>query len=655
MRPMNDTAPLWVPSAERVATAALTDFMKVAGRKAGRDFACYRDLHHWSVESMDAFWSLIWEYCAIQGQRGDTVLRDGDRMPGAAFFPDARLNFAQNLIWKSGTGDAIIARNECGETRHLSWDMLRSEVSRLQQAFKACGLSAGDRVAVMLPNVPEAVICMLAATSLGAIWSSCSPDFGVAGVIDRFAQIEPKIFIASDGYVYNGQTFGIATNVAEISTQLKPTLTVIVACIGKGAQTAAMAHSGQTLDSLMQPYSPKALTFEQLPFSHPLYILFSSGTTGKPKCIVHSAGGTLIQHAKEHRLHADLRESDRLFYFTTLSWMMWNWLVSALAVGATLVIYDGSPSFPRADALFDDVDALKITHFGTSAKFIDSLAKANVRPIATHSLASVRTIFSTGSPLAPQSFAFVYGSIKNDVHLASICGGTDIVSGFIVGVPTEPVWAGEIQGAGLSMAMDVWDETGRPAGVGVKGELVCTRPFPTMPLRFWNDAGDSSYRNAYFSKFPGVWTQGDFAEWTRHGGMIVHGRSDATLNPGGVRIGTAEIYSQIEKLDEIIEAVCIGQVWQADTRIVLFVRLAPGVMLDAPLIDKIKRTIRSSLSPRHVPARIVAVNDIPRTKSGKVSELAVRQVVHGFGVDNLDALANPEALRLYQNLPELES
>lgn len=651
---MASDQPLWTPSAERVRSSALRSFTEEAESRAGRSFASYGELHAWSVDDHESFWSLVWDHCGVVGERGEAVLVDGDRMPGARFFPDARLNFAENLLRKTGDTDAIVFRGEDAYHARFSWDELRGLVSRLQQAFADADVRPGDRVAAMLPNVPEAIACMLAAASLGAIWSSCSPDFGKQGVLDRFAQIEPKLFIACDGYRYNGTTFDIGDKVAAIAEELKPARTIVVRYIGDAQAVAAGIRGATSLETLIAPYDEAPLRFERLPFSHPLYILFSSGTTGVPKCIVHSAGGTLIQHLKEHRLHADLHEGDRFFYFTTLGWMMWNWLASGLASGATLMLYDGSPTFPNNGVLFDYADAEKITHLGTSAKFLDALRKADFRPIDRNSLASVRTIFSTGSPLPPLSFDYVYAAIKKDVHLASISGGTDIVSGFVTGIPGEPVWSGEIQGPGLGMGVEVWDDDGRPLREG-KGELVCTKAFPCMPVGFWNDADGSKYQHAYFDRYANVWCHGDFAEWTSHGGMIIHGRSDATLNPGGVRIGTAEIYGQVEQMPEVLEAVCIGQNWDGDVRTVLFVRLAPGIVLDDVLTSRIRHRIRDNLSPRHVPARVLAIADIPRTKSGKISELAVRNVVHGLPVGNQDALANPEALRLFEALPELSA
>ena len=646
-------SPLWAPSREWIEASAVTALIERAAAASGRAIADYDDLHAWSVDDPGRFWPLVWDFCGIVGERGETVIADGDRMPGARFFPEARLNFAENLLQKSGSGDALVFRGEDKVERRLSWDELRALVSRLQQLFRAHGVRPGDRIAAMMPNMPETVAAMLAATSLGAIWSSCSPDFGEQGVLDRFGQIEPVLFFAPDGYWYAGKRIEVGDKVAAVLAAMPSVRAAfIVDYLGDAAAVAARTDVATPLDEAIAPYEAKPLTFERLPFAHPLYILFSSGTTGIPKCIVHSAGGTLLQHVKEHRFHAGIEDGDRFFYFTTCGWMMWNWLVTGLASGATLLLYDGSPFHPDGNVIFDFAQNEKMTYFGTSAKFIDSVRKAGLRPGETHDLSSVRVISSTGSPLAPECFRFVYDAIKADVHLASISGGTDIVSCFVLGIPTKPVWIGEIQGPALGMAVDVWDDDGRPVK-GEKGELVCTRPFPSMPIMFWNDAGGSKYRAAYFERFDNVWCHGDFAEWTAHGGMIIHGRSDATLNPGGVRIGTAEIYNQVEQLEEIAEAICIGQDWQDDVRVVLFVRLADGVVLDEALERTIRAKIRTGASPRHVPAKIVAVADIPRTKSGKITELAVRDVVHGRAVKNREALANPEALDLYRDLPAL--
>ncbi|MBV9246244.1 MAG: acetoacetate--CoA ligase, partial [Methylobacteriaceae bacterium] len=588
-------------------------------------------------------------------EKGQKLLTERERMPGARFFPDARLNFAENLLSRSDARTAIVFRGEDKVEKRLTWAELNGLVSRLQQALREAGVTAGDRVAAMMPNMPETIAGMLATASLGAVWSSCSPDFGERGVLDRFGQIAPKIFIACDGYHYAGKRLPIGDKLQPILRQL-PSVTkaVIVDYLGEAETVATRLPNATSFARLIGSYSARPVTYEMLPFGHPLCILFSSGTTGVPKCIVHSAGGTLIQHLKEHRLHCDIRPDDRVFYFTTCGWMMWNWLVSALASQATLLLFDGSPFHPRESVLFDYADAEGMTLFGTSAKYIDACRKAGLTPRRTHNLASVRLITSTGSPLAPDGFDYVYHEIKPDVHLASISGGTDIVSCFVLGDPTAPVYRGEIQGPGLGLAVDVWSDEGRPLRLA-KGELVCTKPFPSMPVAFWNDPDGRKYRAAYFERFPGVWCHGDFAEWTRHDGMIIYGRSDATLNPGGVRIGTAELYAQVERIPEVLEAIAIGQDFDNDVRIILFVRLKSGVALDEGLLRQIKSEIRRGASPRHVPAKVIAVADIPRTKSGKITELAVRDVVHGREVKNKEALLNPEALDLYRDLPELQN
>jgi acetoacetyl-CoA synthetase len=651
---MNEETPLWIPSPEAVRSASLTAFMRAASEGSGLGLKDYDALHQWSVEDREGFWKLVWDFCGVIGEPGRRVMADGGRMPGASFFPDARLNFAENLLRRTGAADAIVFRGEDKVERRLSWDELHALVSRLQQFFRSEGVKAGDRIAGMMPNMPETIAAMLAAASVGAVWSSCSPDFGEKGVLDRFGQIEPVIFFAPDGYWYAGKRIEVGPKVAAVLARLPSVRkAVIVDYLGGAAEVAASMPQATTMAEIVASYEPKQMSYERMPFSHPLYILYSSGTTGIPKCIVHSAGGTLIQHLKEHRLHADVRKGDRFFYFTTCGWMMWNWLVTGLASEATLLLYDGSPFHPDGNVLFDYAQAEGMTYFGTSAKFIDALRKAGLRPMDTHDLSTVRVISSTGSPLSPEDFAYVYEAVKKDVHLASISGGTDIVSCFVLGVPTKPVWSGEIQGPGLGMAVDVWDDDGRPLK-GKKGELVCTKAFPSMPVMFWNDPSGEKYRAAYFERFDNIWCHGDFAEWTGHGGIIIHGRSDATLNPGGVRIGTAEIYKQVEQMPEVAEAICIGQEWDHDVRVVLFVRLAPGVTLDDDLEKRIRTKIRTGASPRHVPARIIAVADIPRTKSGKITELAVRAIVHGRPVKNKEALANPEALDLYRDLPQLK-
>lgn len=649
-----ETYPLWQPDAARIASSNLEQFRIRAEQRSGLRLPDYAALHRWSVDDRASFWKLVWDFCEVIGDRGETVLLDKGHMREAKFFPQAKLNFAENMLRHRGDGEAIVFRGEDKLERRLSWDDLHGLVSKLQQFMLAEGVQPGDRIAGMMPNMPEAVALMLAASSIGAVWSSCSPDFGAQGVLDRFGQIEPKLFFACDGYWYNGKRIAVADKVVQAAAAL-PGLkrTVIVTYLGEAEAVAAQVENGVALDDALAKFDDKPVQFTRFGFDHPLAILFSSGTTGIPKCIVHRAGGVLLQHLKEHSLHADIREGDRFFYFTTCGWMMWNWLASGLASGATLMLYDGSPFYPDGNVLFDYAAAEKISYFGTSAKFIDAVLKAGLKPGQSHDLSALRTISSTGSPLSPEGFAFVYEAIKPDVHLASISGGTDIVSCFVLGVPTEPVWQGEIQGAGLGMAVDVWDDDGKPVR-GEKGELVCTRAFPCMPLEFWNDKDGAKYHAAYFERFDNIWCHGDFAEWTANDGIIIHGRSDATLNPGGVRIGTAEIYNQVEQLPQIAEALCIGQDWDRDVRVVLFVRLAEGVHLDDDLVTRIKTKIRTGATPRHVPAKIVAVSDIPRTKSGKIVELPVRDIVHGREVKNREALANPEALELYRDLAALQ-
>ncbi|WP_421862433.1 acetoacetate--CoA ligase [Parvibaculum sp.] len=647
-----DSTPLWSPSADAVAASNMVAFMSLVNERHGVSLGGYDELHAWSVANPALFWDAIWDFTGVIGKKGNVLLTDEEKMPGAAFFPEARLNFAENLLRGEDSDVALLFNNE-GETHEpVTRAELRRDVARFAAVLKSWGVGKGDRVAAFMPNCPETIIAMLAAASIGAVFSSCSPDFGVKGVLDRFGQIEPKVLVACDGYRYAGKVLPAHDKLAEIIAGL-PSLehAAIVPFIGEGPKNIEKA---QDWTALLDAAPETGLSFTPLPFSHPLYIMYSSGTTGIPKCIIHSAGGTLLQHLKEHSLHCDLRPGETLFYFTTCGWMMWNWLVSGLAAGVTLALYDGSPFAPSGRVLFDYIDAAKINVFGTSAKFIDAVKKSGLSPRETHDLSSMRMILSTGSPLVPESFDFVYEEVKDDAALCSISGGTDIVSCFVLGAPVLPVWRGEIQAKGLGMAVEVWDESGTPV-TGEKGELVCTRPFPSMPVGFWNDADGAKYRGAYFERFPGVWCHGDFAEITAHGGIVIHGRSDATLNPGGVRIGTAEIYAQVEQLPQVQEALAIGQDWQGDVRVVLFVVMREGAVLDEAMEKQIRTRIRSGASPRHVPAKIVAIADIPRTKSGKITELAVRDIVHGREVKNREALANPEALALYRGLRELET
>ncbi|THV23649.1 acetoacetate--CoA ligase [Peteryoungia ipomoeae] len=648
---MAEQTPLWTPTETFKQRQPLTEFMQWSADNYGAPGDGYDAFYCWSLEDRAGFWSSLWDWAEVVGEKGETVLDDPGDMLKAKFFPQARLNFAENLLARAGEGDALIFRGENKVADRWTWRRLTAMVSRLQQAMRSMGIGKGDRVAAMMPNMPETIALMLAATSLGAIWSSCSPDFGEQGVLDRFGQIEPSLFISCDGYWYNGKRQDVADKVVSVSRKLGVPVLVIPYAGDTPALLEKLAE-GQSLEQFIAGFSVEEITYERLPFSHPLYILFSSGTTGVPKCIVHSAGGTLLQHLKEHRLHCGLREGERLFYFTTCGWMMWNWLVTGLACGATLCLFDGSPFYPDGNVLFDYARDEGFAVFGTSAKYIDAVRKGGFKPIETHDLSSLRLMTSTGSPLSPEGFSFVYEGIKADMQLASISGGTDIVSCFVLGNPLKSVWRGEIQGPGLGLAVDVWNDEGKPVR-GEKGELVCTAAFPSMPIMFWNDADGSKYRAAYFDRFDNIWCHGDFAEWTEHGGLIIHGRSDATLNPGGVRIGTAEIYNQVEQMEEVLEAICIGQDFEDDVRVVLFVRLAEGVTLDADLETRIKARIRTGASPRHVPAKILQVADIPRTKSGKIVELAVREVVHGRPVKNKEALANPQALEHFANLEAL--
>jgi len=653
--------PLWQPSAARIADANLSAFMRDANSRWAMNLSDYAELHHWSVEQPEQFWTSVWDFCeVVSSQCGARVLVDGDRMPGARWFPDARLNFAQNLLRRRDETDALVFWGEDKIRRRLSHDELHGAVAQFAAALRAEGVQPGDRVAAIMPNMPETIVAMLAAASLGAIFSSTSPDFGAGGVLDRFSQIEPKILIAADGYYYQGKVIDCLEKVGEIARQLPSVQRVVIVPYLYAQHELGGIRAARSIADFVAPHArATGIHFEQLPFDHPLYVMYSSGTTGAPKCIVHGAGGVLLQHLKEHRLHCDIKPGDRLFYFTTCGWMMWHWLASGLASGATLLLYDGAPFLGHRDTiLFDYAESEGVSHFGTSAKFISAAAKKSLEPGRTHKLDRLRVILSTGSPLMPEAFDYVYRNIKPDVCLSSISGGTDIISCFVLGNPTLPVWRGEIQCRGLGMRVEVFNDDGQPVR-GEKGDLVCTKPFPSMPVGFWNDPDGAKYRAAYFEKYPGVWYHGDYAELTRRDGVIIYGRSDAVLNPGGVRIGTAEIYREVEKLPEVEESLAICQRWppgeMGDVRVVLFVRLRAASVLDEALIARIKQAIRTNATPRHVPAKILQVPDIPRTKSGKLVELAVRNVVHGEPVKNIEALANPEALEFFRNRPELQA
>ncbi len=615
----------------------------------------FQDLYRWSVEYPGQFWLSVWRFCRIKADtEPEIVVENFDKMPGARWFPGVRLNFAENLLRFSDDREAIVFWNERGPQRRLSYRDLHAGVAAFAAGLRAAGVGTGDRVAGYMPNMPETVVAMLATASIGALWSSCSPDFGLTGARDRFGQIRPKILVTADGYFYNGKTHDSLERVSRLRGEVSSIERVVVVPYTRPDPPLESLGVAELYEEFTGRQPAFGIQFERLPFDHPLYIMYSSGTTGPPKCIVHGAGGTLIQHLKELVLHTDLKREDRIFYFTTCGWMMWNWLVSSLAVGATIVLYDGSPFHPAPKQLFDLAEQERLTVFGTSAKYIAAAEKAGLQPAATHDLSALRAVLSTGSPLAAESFDYVYQNVKKDVCLASISGGTDLISCFALGNPIGPVYRGELQTRGLGMKVEIFDEGGRPLEQE-KGELVCTAPFPSMPAGFWNDPENQKYHRAYFERFPGVWHHGDYCELTATGGMIFWGRSDAVLNPGGVRIGTAEIYRAVEKLPEVVEALAVGQDWRSDVRVVLFVRLRQDATLDEKLAQRIGREIRENASPRHVPAKVIQVADLPRTLNGKIAELAVRNVIHGKTVKNRDALSNPRALDLFRDLPELRT
>ncbi|MDA8210266.1 MAG: acetoacetate--CoA ligase [Clostridia bacterium] len=647
---------LWEPSEARKKQANLTRFMDFVNKKSGQKLTDYNELYNWSIENSPAFWEAMWEFGGIKASRPyDQVVDSFEDLLGSKWFVGARLNFAENLLRFQDDRTALIFKGEAmAEPVSITYRQLHDQVARLAKSLRELGVTAGDRVAGFMPNMIETVVAMLATTSIGAIWSSCSPDFGIKGVFDRFGQIQPKVLFTANGYSYNGKTHDSLERVAAILKEIPSIERVVVVPYTEKQADISNVPKAVHYQDFLSPEAGLQIEFTQLPFDHPVYIMYSSGTTGIPKCIVHGAGGTLIQHLKELILHTDLTQQDTIFYYTTCGWMMWNWLVSSLAVGATVLLFDGSPFYPDAGAVWKLAQEVGVTVFGTSAKYLESVEKAGVKPGVSYDLSKIKAILSTGSPLSVESFEFVYRDIKQDVCLSSISGGTDIISCFALGNPTRPVYAGELQCRGLGMKVQSFDRNQKPL-INQKGELVCTAAFPSMPIYFWNDPENKKYRSAYFDVYPNVWRHGDYIEITGYGGVIIYGRSDATLNPGGVRIGTAEIYRQVETLPEILDSIVVGQDWENDVRVILFVKTAEGVVLTDELIKKIKSTIRENTTPRHVPAKVIAVRDIPYTLNGKKVEMAVRNIIHNQPVLNQDAMANPGALELFKDLPELKA
>ena len=640
-------AVVWTPSQDQILNSNLKKFTEFVEENTGKHFKSYDELHHFSISNPE-FWRFIIEFCKVEGEWNGPIY-EGENIFSAQWFPQSKLNFAENMLKNRSDDEALIFRCEDRISKTLSFAELYNQVSKTAQHLKELGVTKGDRVAGFLPNFAGSIVAMLATASVGAIWSSCSPDFGEQGVIDRFGQIEPKVLFCVDGYFYNGKTHNCLDKIKSFTARLPSLKQVVI--FDYASLSNIVINNSISYQEILENYEAIEIGFERVGFDHPLYIMYSSGTTGVPKCIVHGHGGTLVQHLKEHQLQTNISSGDRVFYFTTCSWMMWNWLVSALGTGATIMLYDGSPTYPDNTVLWQFADEEEFSHFGTSAKYIETLMKDDVNPSAIFKLSNLKVICSTGSPLSAECYDYIYNNVGY-VHLASISGGTDIVSCFVLGVPNIPVRRGEIQGAGLGMAVEIWDDSGR-VNRGERGELVCTKPFPSRPVKFWNDIDGRKYHAAYFDRFEGVWAHGDFAEQTPDGGYIIYGRSDATLNPGGVRIGTAEIYRQVDRVKEVLESIVIGQVWESDTRIVLFVKLREGINLTETLADTIKKLIKNNCTSRHVPSKILQVEDIPRTKSGKIVEIPVRDIVHGREVKNKEALANPEALDYFKDRPEL--
>ena len=640
---------MWKPSVEQIERSQMFEFKEFINTRHGLNLDSYTDLHDWSVDNIHEFWAFAWEFFdIIHTQPYTQVVDDVSKMPGAKWFTGARLNFAENLLRRRDDKTALIFKGESQPVRKLTYAELYSEVAKTAAALRTAGVEKGDRVAGFVPNMPESIIAMLATTSIGAIWSSSSPDFGIKGVLDRFSQIEPKVLFAANGYFYNGNFHDSLEKLKSILHDL-PSVEKVVVIPYSDEDSDIRTISNSILFSDFIDNDEEEIEFEQLPFDHPLYIMYSSGTTGLPKSIVHGAGGTLLQHLKELQLHCDLCEQDTIFYFTTCGWMMWNWLVSSLVTGASLVLYDGAPFFPDANAMWKMAEELGITVFGTSAKFIAGSEAAGNKPISTNDLSNVRLILSTGSPLMEENFDYIYRDVKKDVQLASISGGTDIVSCFAGGSPMLPVYRGELQCSGLAMDVDAFDHKGKSSR-NAKGELVCKKAFPSMPIYFWNDPDGQKYHNAYFDKFENIWYHGDYIEINDHGGVTIFGRSDATLNPGGVRIGTAEIYRVVEQMAEVADSLVVGVQSNGDEQVALFLKMDEGAILNDNLINQIKSSIRANCSPRHVPSIIKSVEDIPYTISGKKVELAVKKIIHGEEVTNKDALANPEALECFKDI-----
>lgn len=643
---------LWTPSKERIENSNVYNFIKLLKERnsfSGEDF---HDLWEWSVSHTADFWNAIWDFCGVIGDKGSATLSNGaNKFWEHRYFPDAKLNFAENLLYKKGEAPAIIFWGEEKVRKIISWDELRESVARLAHALKKAGVKPGDIVSGYISNMPETTIAALATISIGAIWSSCSPDFGIPGAIDRFTQVKPKVFFAVDGYYYKGKVFNNLKKIKAVVEGI-PSIekTIIIPYVKTGLPEL---NSAEYFDDFLGTGPVPELVFERYPFDYPIYILFTSGTTGVPKCIVHGAGGTLLQHKKEQMLHCDIKENDRVFYFTTCSWMMWNWITSVLSSGATILQYEGNPLYPKADILFDMADSCGMTFFGTSAKYLDTLLKTDASPINTHKLIKLRTVGSTGSPLCSEACEFVYERIKKDIHLNSFSGGTDIISSFAMGNPISSVYSGEMQGFGLGMNVKVYDSNKKELPIGEQGELTCITPFASQPIKFWNDVENKKFISSYFNKFEGCWCHGDWLELTEHNGVFISGRADAVLNPSGVRIGTAEIYSQVQKVEEVLECIAVGQHWDNDERIILFVVLREGLTLDEELKKKIKTVIRTNATPRHVPSKIIQMRGIPKTKNGKLMEMAVKNLIHAKDVPNKDSVDNPEVLEDYKNIPEL--